>query len=372
MKRYLIVAADFVRTGGMDRANYALAKHLARSGHETHLVSFRVAAELVAEPAIRAHIIPRPGGRNALGAPLLGAAGIAYAAHLGGNVCAIVNGGNCPLAGAVNWIHYVQRTDAKLRSQSQRSPKKWIARATEHVALKRARLLIANSERTRADLIRDLRVAPSRIRVIYYGSDSREFRVRNAAERAAIRESLGWDRERLKALFVGALGDDRKGFDVLYTVWRSLCRMPDWDVDLVVVGTGRLLDAWRARAANDGLASRVTFLGFRQDVPLITGASDLLIAPSRYEAYGLGVHEALCSGVAAITSARSGVAEVFPSELSDYLIPDPEDVVDLGNRIQRWRASRGSTETTLAKLSNRLAARTWEIASAEIASLFEP
>jgi hypothetical protein len=39
MKPYLLVTGDFVKTGGMDRANYALAHYLARQGGEVHLVT---------------------------------------------------------------------------------------------------------------------------------------------------------------------------------------------------------------------------------------------------------------------------------------------------------------------------------------------
>lgn len=41
MNPFLIVTGDFVKTGGMDRANYALARYIADSGAETHLVAYR-------------------------------------------------------------------------------------------------------------------------------------------------------------------------------------------------------------------------------------------------------------------------------------------------------------------------------------------
>ena len=39
MKPFLLVSNDFVTTGGMDRANHALAMYLARKGHPVHLVA---------------------------------------------------------------------------------------------------------------------------------------------------------------------------------------------------------------------------------------------------------------------------------------------------------------------------------------------
>ena len=47
MKKYLFVTGDFIKTGGMDRANYALARYLADRGDEVHLTTFRAAIQLV-------------------------------------------------------------------------------------------------------------------------------------------------------------------------------------------------------------------------------------------------------------------------------------------------------------------------------------
>jgi hypothetical protein len=59
MKSYLLVTGDFVRTGGMDRANFALADYLARQGEQVHLVAHRVAPELLAYPNVTFHRVPK-------------------------------------------------------------------------------------------------------------------------------------------------------------------------------------------------------------------------------------------------------------------------------------------------------------------------
>ena len=72
---YLLVTGDFVKTGAMDRANFALANHLATQGYETHLVTHRVDPDLAESPNIIVHRVPRPVGSHLLGAPLLNRAG---------------------------------------------------------------------------------------------------------------------------------------------------------------------------------------------------------------------------------------------------------------------------------------------------------
>jgi glycosyltransferase involved in cell wall biosynthesis len=149
--------------------------------------------------------------------------------------------------------------------------------------------------------------------------------------------------------------------------WQALCADPSWDVDLAVAGHGPELAAWKHRAAAAGLASRVSFLGFREDIARLLAASDVLVHPARYEAYGLGVHEAICRGVPAIVSAAAGVAELYPAELSDLLIEHVEDTAEIADRLLRWRKDAAGYACRVRPFSDRLRSRSWHDMSAEIA-----
>ena len=84
MRPYTLIAGDFVATGGMDRANLALAHYLARQGGPVRLVAHRVADELLRFPNVRFVRVPKPAGAYMLGEPLLDAVGQALgAAHAG-------------------------------------------------------------------------------------------------------------------------------------------------------------------------------------------------------------------------------------------------------------------------------------------------
>lgn len=170
------------------------------------------------------------------------------------------------------------------------------------------------------------------------------------------------------ALFVGALGDRRKGFDTLFEAWRALCGRPDWDVELAIAGTGAELPAWQARAGEYLREGRMRFLGFRRDIPMILAACDLLIHPARYEAYGLAVHEALCRGLGAIVSASAGIAEQYPEDLHSLLLGDPDSPAELARRLQAWR-NDPSVASRLAPFSARLRARCWDDMAREIVTV---
>jgi glycosyltransferase involved in cell wall biosynthesis len=368
MTSWLLIAGDFVPLGGMDRANHALARHLAADkGNHVHLVAHQVWPDLAQSSNVTVHRVRRPLGSHLLGAPLLAAEGHRRARGFAGRV--IANGGNAPHTADVSWVHYVHAAHnpvyggitARIRGQLAHGG--YVAREVR--AVHRARIVVCNSRRT-ADDVRQMDVPAERIRVVYYGSDPAAFSLVTAAERTAARAALGWPIDRPVVLFIGALGDRRKGFDRLFDAWRQLCGDGSWDADLAVAGHGSELARWQRRARDARLGSRTRFLGFRDDVARVLAASDLLVHPARYEAYGLGVHEAICRGLPAIVSASAGVAELYPEELSDLLIRDVEDSTEIADRIHRWRWDVDAAAARVRGFSDRLRSRTWRDMSVEI------
>jgi glycosyltransferase involved in cell wall biosynthesis len=232
------------------------------------------------------------------------------------------------------------------------------ALAAERKALRRARVVVANSNRTREALLDRLGLDPGRVHTVYYGSDPARFRPATPDERAAARDRLGWHDDRPVLAFVGALGDRRKGLDTLLAAWRILAAGPSWDARLVVIGAGPGLDGMRADSAARG--ESIEFLGFRRDVPDVLRGCDALVSPTRYEAYGLNVHEALCCGLPALVSRSAGVAERYPAGLERLLIPDPDDPADLAARLRDWRDDRARLGAEVLGLSERLRASTWD------------
>lgn len=177
-----------------------------------------------------------------------------------------------------------------------------------------------------------------------------------------LNSATGWDGHRRNPLWfllvLWAIG--AKDLIYFFLAWEKLCAYPDWDADLVVIGCGAELPVWQRRASEAGIASRIHFLGFRSDVPDLLRGADCLVAPTRYEAYGLGVHEALCCGLPALVSATAGVAERYPSQLGDLLLPDPEDVGELVARLRRWREDTQRCRKMVSSVSEALRSYAWD------------
>lgn len=370
---WVIVAGGFHSEGGMDKANAALAMHLVRNGSAVELVAHRIDRELSEHPRVTSHLVPLPRGSFLWGERLLEHKGQSVARQAEKNdprTRVVVNGGNCVWAG-INWVHYVHHAwRPPLRGGGPGSLKHAVAgklfRRNELRALGAAKLVIANSERTRRDLIELAGVPAARIQTIYLGNDT-SWNEPDEKERAGARERFQLEGDHPVVVFVGAMGSDqRKGFDTLWEAWRMLCGDPSWDAELLVAGGGRTIPSWEQKTARAGLAERIRFLGFITDVDRLLAAADLLVSPVRYEAYGLNVQEAICRGLPAIVTASAGIAEKYPASLGDLLVRDPDDPAELAQALRRWRSEQSRWKHEFSSLGASFRTYSWDEMAAEI------
>ncbi|SRR6266700_124149 len=365
--KVLLVSGDFKRGGGMDRANYELAWHLADEVDvNVHLVAYHVAEPLASHPNVTWRQVPKPLNSYSLGASLLANRATEEARCVqqqGGRT--IVNGGNCPWPD-INWVHAVhQGWERRLMHAPARvRVRQWISRGnalrTEKQALAIAKVVVANSEQTRDKLIELFGISADRIHTIYLGVDPQVFRPATHYEKLAARTRLEWPTRKLTAIFVGSLGYDRnKGFDLLFAAWQQLCADPDWDVDLVAVGDGAEVPYWQSQSEKAGLSGCIRVMGFTPDVAELLRAADVMIQPSFYEAYGLAAHEALCCGIPAMVTRSSGVAERYPFSLSELLLNAPPTLENLVQKLHEWRADWQGHRARVQVFSSKLRQRTW-------------
>jgi glycosyltransferase involved in cell wall biosynthesis len=375
---WVLVSPNFFTQGGQSKANAALADYLVQRGTPVHLVGHEI-PDSYRRHGCTVHVVRRPVGVYFLDGLWLRQRSSQVVRRLvatypGARV--VVNGGCCDW-GDINWVHYVhagwsypaQQLPAAARLKAAVATR--LYRLQEQQALRAARLVLANSQGTRQLLIDRLGLEAEKVHTVYLGTDP-EWGPVGVTERKAARSWLGLDTDRPLVVFVGGLGhDDRKGFDTLWEAWRALCAAPDWDADLIVAGGGPALPLWQGRIAQAGLARRVRLIGFTDRIPDVLAAADLLVSPVRYEPYGLNVQEAICRGVPALVSACAGVAEQYPPELADMILPDPNNVSDLAARLRRWREDRRGWQTRFRPLTQRLRGDTWQDMAAQIVALAE-
>ena len=130
-------------------------------------------------------------------------------------------------------------------------------------------------------------------------------------ERAAIRRALELPADGRIALFMGRFDTHQKGLDhLLRDLRRERSRLTGWC--FVFVGRGRAADAVRAEFNDGGLNGRV--VDWTTEPESYLAASDILLAPSRFEGVPLVLLEALQQGVPVLASDIDVYREYLPSE----------------------------------------------------------
>jgi UDP-glucose:(heptosyl)LPS alpha-1,3-glucosyltransferase len=161
-----------------------------------------------------------------------------------------------------------------------------------------------------------------KIRVIRPGVDIEAFHPRRVKEsRRTARERLGIGDNELAILFVGS-AFKRKGLD-------RLIRAISKGMRLLVVGTGDHLSLYKKMVTRHGLSAQVSFSGFIKDVKPYYAAADIVALPSRSEAFGMSILEAMACGLPTIVSANAGVAEIVDDQANGCLMRDPDTLPDL-------------------------------------------
>jgi glycosyltransferase involved in cell wall biosynthesis len=373
---WVIVAGGFHDLGGMDRANAALAAHLLERGARVHLVGHEIDRRFRDHPRAVCHAVPRPRGLPAAAESLLSRRGRLVASRVtstapGARV--VVNGGNC-LWPDVNWVHAVHAAwpvfddGAPGWIRLRHRALKRRARRRERAALASARLVIANSDATARAAVECAGVDAAAVRTVYLGADA-TWGPPDSSEREAARQAFGLAGGAPVVAFVGALGFDvNKGFDVLWEAWRRLAAGGGWDAHLLVAGGGGRLAYWKRAARDAGQSGPVRFLGVTSRVRELLAASDLLVSPVRYEAYGMNVHEALCRGAAVMVSSTAGIVERFGPAMRDAVLPAGVSPDALAGRLRAWRGDMAAWRAAAHPTAERLRSRTWDDMAAEFVS----
>lgn len=138
------------------------------------------------------------------------------------------------------------------------------------------------------------------------------------------------------AVVVLALGrlHANKAFDIAID---ALARMPE--AVLWLAGSGDLRRTLQDQARRLGVADRVRFLGWRDDVSALLAAADVFICPSRHEPLGNVVIEAWAQGKPVVAAASVGPAALIAHEETGLLVP-VDDASALAAAVRRLAADR--------------------------------
>jgi glycosyltransferase involved in cell wall biosynthesis len=132
---------------------------------------------------------------------------------------------------------------------------------------------------------------------------------------AVSRAGLGTPDDVTLVLALGRLHPS-KGFEILL---EAVARAPR--IHLWLAGEGPEDAALKRKSLALGISERVRFLGWRDDVPDLLAACDMLAVPSRIEPLGNTIIEAWAAGKPVIASASAGPSELIESGKTGLLVP---------------------------------------------------
>jgi glycosyltransferase involved in cell wall biosynthesis len=121
------------------------------------------------------------------------------------------------------------------------------------------------------------------------------------------------------------------------TLMRSLKELGDQRVHLTLAGTGPNFDQGKALATELGVASSISFLGDRADIPELLAANHIFILSTHYEGFPISILEAMRAGMPIIATAVNGIPEQIIDGVTGLLVP-PEDPTALAQAIKRLAA----------------------------------
>ncbi len=235
-------------------------------------------------------------------------------------------------------------------------------------AVRRADLVLADSENTMQDIIELLGVAPGKVQVLYPGVDKRFIPLEDDELLMRVRHLYG-----LPIPFILSLStlEPRKNLIFLLDAYAALRATGDVTHKLVIVGEkGWLYEGIFRRVKELCLEREVIFLGFVADenLPALYNLAEVFVFPSLYEGFGLPPLEAMACGTPVITSQGSSLPEVVGEA---GLMVSSEDTEALTQAMRKVLDDPARREDLAKKGVRRAREFAWQSSARKLLTIYQ-
>lgn len=185
--------------------------------------------------------------------------------------------------------------------RTNNNPRSWVVEM-ERMGAEKADTVVANSYRTKQQLVDVYGISPDKIEVVYNGINIEKFK-------RTLRRSIkkpGGD----VVLFVGRLTVQKGLWHLLHTARQVIDKKPK--TKFVIVGSGGDMKHLIKTSIHLGIERNIIFTGKISEDELLAAyrLCDVFVMPSVNEPFGLVALEALAAGKPVILSKTAGVCEV--------------------------------------------------------------
>ena len=192
-------------------------------------------------------------------------------------------------------------------------------------------------------------IPPERVEVLHNGVDTRALDPARSRNRARMRLSIGVPEGSLLLSAVGRLTEVKNHPFLLRTMATVFPQVPE--AMLALVGEGGQLERLQTLSRELNIADRVRFVGHRNDIPEILGATDLLVHTSLMEGCPNVVLEAMAMAKPVIATDVGGTPELVVHGETGLLVPSGDEealsqailslALDRAERLRLGEAGRG-------------------------------
>ncbi|MDD2752898.1 MAG: glycosyltransferase family 4 protein, partial [Candidatus Omnitrophica bacterium] len=190
--------------------------------------------------------------------------------------------------------------------------------------------VIAISESVKEHLLHDFHLAEKYITVVHNGIDVEKFKSQSQdATKPQAKENLGLGTGPVVGI-VARLSDVKGHIYLIEAMKIVLEKIPQ--AKLLIVGSGKMQDELIRLTANFKIENSVKFIPSVADTTEVLSAMDVFVMPSLNEGLGLGLMEAMSSGLAVVGSYVGGIKALIQDGHTGLLVR-PKEVKELSAAI---------------------------------------
>lgn len=161
---------------------------------------------------------------------------------------------------------------------------------------------------------------------------------------------------------------DKKGFDLLL---RAAVHLPS-RVRVQIVGDGPQRRSLERLAIELGLEDRIDFVGRKDSAEVLhlMTRADVVVVPSRIEAFGIVVLEAWASGTPLVATSRGGPSDIVTDGL-DGRLADPEDTPAFAQTIAEVLSNQDASHRMAQRGLQSVLRYTWDRVTDDYERIYE-
>lgn len=230
-------------------------------------------------------------------------------------------------------LAFVARVPVRIMSRRSLNnyQKSAAVRWTERRLHRSMQAVLGNSRKV-VEQLRDEGVPPDRLGLIYNGFDCSAYA--NSGGPAVHRARLGIAADAFVMCIVANLIPYKGHHELIAALGLAAPKLPPHWWLLVAGRDDGIGGALKEQATQLGLQDRISFLGARDDIPAILGASDVGLLCSHEEGFSNAILEGMASGLPMIVTDVGGNAEAVVDGVTGLVVP-ARDPVRLADAIVR-------------------------------------